>query len=96
MSRSQRIHIPGGTYYVVQRSGVDQRMFARPADYELFEKLLTLRLRIASSRVLLDAKLCAFGLADLRGPAWPHHADDHKCLCASSAEPNGTVRALLS
>lgn len=40
MPRRQRIHVPEGTYYVIQRGGRQTPVFARPEDYELFERLL--------------------------------------------------------
>ena len=45
MSRRQRLHIPHGTYYVVQRGSEHQPVFAAPADYTMFERLLTGALR---------------------------------------------------
>lgn len=40
MSRRQRLHVPGGTYYVVQQGSAHRPVFSGPDDYELFEQLL--------------------------------------------------------
>lgn len=51
MSRRQRLHVPGGTYYVVQQGSSRQPIFSRPNDYALFEHLLALTLRRTGARV---------------------------------------------
>lgn len=51
MSRSQRIHIDGGMYYVVQRGGRDRPLFRCPQDYGLFERRLSARLRAVGARL---------------------------------------------
>ena len=43
MSRRQRLHVPGGTYYVVQRGSTTRPIFSQHQDYQLFERLLALR-----------------------------------------------------
>ncbi len=40
MSRRQRLHIRGGTYYVVQHGNNYRPVFSQPEDYALFERLL--------------------------------------------------------
>ncbi len=40
MSRRSRLHVPGGVYYVVQRSNARQPIFTDEADYATFERLL--------------------------------------------------------
>jgi len=45
MSRRQRLHIPQGMYYVIQRGSEYQPVFSGPADYAMFERLLTGALR---------------------------------------------------
>ena len=45
MSRRQRLHVPRGTYYVVQRGSTHQPVFARQEDYPVFERLLAAGLR---------------------------------------------------
>lgn len=51
MSRRQRLHVPGGTYYVVQEGSPRQPIFSQPDDYALFEYLLALTLRRTGARV---------------------------------------------
>lgn len=51
MSRRQRLHVPGGTYYVVQRGSPNQPIFSRLEDYALFERLLATALRRTCARV---------------------------------------------
>jgi REP-associated tyrosine transposase len=51
MSRRQRLHIPGGVYYVLQRGSVHQPIFSQPDDYALFERLLATALRRTDARV---------------------------------------------
>jgi REP element-mobilizing transposase RayT len=41
MSRRSRLHVPGGVYYVVQRSNARQPIFSDEADYATFERLLS-------------------------------------------------------
>ena len=41
MSRRSRLHVPGGVYYVVQRSNARQPIFTDEADYATFERLLS-------------------------------------------------------
>jgi REP element-mobilizing transposase RayT len=41
MSRRSRLHVPGGIYYVVQRSNARQPVLIEEADYAIFEKLLS-------------------------------------------------------
>src|ERR1043165_1138380 len=41
MSRRSRLHVPGGVYYVVQRSYARQPIFTEEADYATFERLLS-------------------------------------------------------
>jgi REP element-mobilizing transposase RayT len=45
MSRRQRLHVPRGTYYVVQRGSAHQPIFSTPEDYSVFERLLAAGLR---------------------------------------------------
>jgi putative transposase len=51
MSRRQRLHVPGGTYYVVQHGSTNRPIFTQPGDYQLFERLLAAALRRTSARV---------------------------------------------
>lgn len=51
MSRRQRLHVPGGTYYVVQRGSTHQPIFSRLEDYSLFERLLATALRRTGAHV---------------------------------------------
>ena len=51
MSRRQRLHAPGGMYYVVQHGGFHRPIFSRSEDYSLFERLLATALRRTDSRV---------------------------------------------
>lgn len=51
MSRRQRLHIPGGVYYVLQRGRVHQPIFSQADDYALFERLLATALRRTDARV---------------------------------------------
>jgi putative transposase len=51
MSRRQRLHVPGGTYYVVQRGSSTRPIFAQQQDYQLFERLLATALRRTGSRL---------------------------------------------
>lgn len=50
MSRRQRLHVPGGTYYVVQHGSTNRPIFSQHDDYQLFERLLAATLRRTSSR----------------------------------------------
>jgi len=45
MSRRQRLHIPHALYHVIQRGSEHQPVFTAPADYAMFERLLTGALR---------------------------------------------------
>ena len=51
MSRRYRIHVPGGVYYVVQRSDLSQPIFTDAADYAIFERLLSTALARCRARV---------------------------------------------
>jgi putative transposase len=51
MSRRQRLHVPGGTYYVVQRGSTTRPIFTQQQDYQLFERLLATALRRTGSRL---------------------------------------------
>jgi putative transposase len=51
MSRRSRLHVPGGVYYVVQRSNANQPIFTDAADYAIFEKLLATMLARCRARV---------------------------------------------
>lgn len=51
MSRRQRLHVPGGTYYIVQQGSTHHPIFAQPEDYELFERLLAAALNRTDSRL---------------------------------------------
>lgn len=51
MSRRQRLHVPGGTYYIVQQGSMHQPIFAQPEDYRLFERLLAAALNRTDSRL---------------------------------------------
>lgn len=53
MPRRARLHMPGGVYYVIQRSSARQPIFSDEADYDLFESLLSNML--ARCRVRLHA-----------------------------------------
>lgn len=52
MSRRQRLHVPGGTYYIVQHGRPRQPIFSQPEDYALLERLLALTLKRTGARVL--------------------------------------------
>jgi putative transposase len=45
MSRPPRIHVPGGTYYLVQSGGAGHTIFSCPEDYEFLEQLVPAALR---------------------------------------------------
>jgi putative transposase len=49
MSRRLRLHVPGGTYYVVQTGAGGNPIFDRAEDYRLFEQLLAATLRCTRS-----------------------------------------------
>ena len=49
MSRRLRLHVPGGTYYVVQAGTSRDAIFRRPQDYRRFEHLLAAALRRTGS-----------------------------------------------
>lgn len=51
MSRRQRLHVPGGTYYVVQRGSTTRPIFSQQQDYPLFERLLATALRRTGARL---------------------------------------------
>jgi putative transposase len=51
MSRRQRLHVSGGTYYVVQHGNAHHPIFSQPEDYALFERLLATTLRRTNARV---------------------------------------------
>ena len=51
MSRRQRLHVPGGTYYVVQRGSRARPIFAQQQDYQHFERLLATALRRTGARL---------------------------------------------
>jgi putative transposase len=51
MSRRQRLHVPGGTYYVVQRGSTLRPIFSQQQDYQLFERLLATALRRTGARL---------------------------------------------
>ncbi|MGH8177846.1 MAG: transposase [Steroidobacter sp.] len=51
MSRRQRLYVPDGVYYVVQRGSAHQPIFSQPDDYPFFERLLAAALRRAGARV---------------------------------------------
>ena len=51
MSRRQRLHVPGGTYYIVQQGSAHQPVFSQPQDYQLFERLLAAALNRTESRL---------------------------------------------
>ncbi|HKT74932.1 MAG TPA: helix-turn-helix domain-containing protein [Steroidobacteraceae bacterium] len=50
MSRRSRLHVPGGIYYVVQRSGTRQSIFSDDSDYTSFEELLAIMLARCRTR----------------------------------------------
>lgn len=51
MSYRRRIHVPGGTYHVVQRGTKQRPIFSQPEDYELFESVLQAALRSTGARL---------------------------------------------
>lgn len=51
MSRRSRLHVPGGVYYVVQRSNARQPIFTDTADYAIFERLLATTVARCRARV---------------------------------------------
>ncbi len=51
MSRRQRLHIRGGTYYIVQRGNTYQPVFSKPEDYALFERLLAAAVSRTGTRI---------------------------------------------
>jgi REP element-mobilizing transposase RayT len=51
MSRRQRLHVAGGTYYVVQHGNAHHPIFSQSDDYALFERLLATGLRRTNARV---------------------------------------------
>src|SRR5262245_37822022 len=52
MSRRLRLHVAGGTYYVVQGDAGRGALFTRPEDHRVFERLLAAALRRTRSVVL--------------------------------------------
>jgi putative transposase len=52
MPRRQRIHVPGGTYYVVRRTHSAHPVFSQPDDYALFEGLLRAALKRTGAQLL--------------------------------------------
>lgn len=50
MSRPQRIHVPDGTYHVIQRN-IWRPIFGQPDDYAIYERLLRDALRRAGARL---------------------------------------------
>lgn len=52
MPRRQRIHVPGGTYYVVRRTHSTHPVFSQPQDYALFEDLLRAALKRTGAQLL--------------------------------------------
>jgi putative transposase len=52
MPRRQRIHVPGGTYYVVRRTHSPRPIFSRADDYSLLEGLLPAALRRTGAGLL--------------------------------------------
>lgn len=51
MPRPPRVHVPGGLYHVILRGNHQQAIFDLPADYHLFEDLLSRALRRYDARV---------------------------------------------
>src|SRR5690606_22603205 len=51
MKRRERIHIPGGVYYVVQEGGARRAICTKADDYVLFERLLAKALRRSDTLV---------------------------------------------
>jgi len=51
MPRQQRPHVPGGTYYIVQKGTASGPIFSQPDDYSAFERVLPGVLRRADARV---------------------------------------------
>jgi putative transposase len=51
MSYRQRIHVPGGTYHVVQRGTKQRPIFSQPDEYTLFESVLQAALRSTGARL---------------------------------------------
>ncbi|HUI60860.1 MAG TPA: transposase, partial [Steroidobacteraceae bacterium] len=51
MSRRARLHVAGGIYYVIQRSGGRQPIFADASHYAMFERLLAISLERCRARV---------------------------------------------
>lgn len=51
MSRRSRLHVPGGVYYVVQRSNARQPIFTDAADYAIFERLIGITVARCRARV---------------------------------------------
>src|ERR1044072_4303767 len=51
MSRRQRLHVPGGTYYVVQRGSTTRPISPQHQASHLFERLLATALRRTGARL---------------------------------------------
>jgi putative transposase len=51
MSRRQRLHVPGGTYYIVQHGSTLHPIFSQPEDYGLLERLLSATLNRTGARL---------------------------------------------
>lgn len=51
MSRRSRLHVPGGVYYIAQRSSSHQSIFSEPSDYADFERLLAVLLTRCRAKV---------------------------------------------
>lgn len=51
MPRRQRLHVPGGLYYLEQHNGPNQPLFLQCGDYDVFEQLLHAALERTASRV---------------------------------------------
>jgi putative transposase len=56
MSRRKRVHVDGGTYYVVQHGSAQQPVFAAPDDYADFVRMLASTL--SQTRATLHAYAC--------------------------------------
>lgn len=52
MPRRQRIHVPGGTYYVVRRTHLSSPVFAERGDYALIASLLPAALKRTGAQLL--------------------------------------------
>jgi REP element-mobilizing transposase RayT/transposase-like protein len=52
MPRRQRVHVPGGTYYILRRTHSPRPIFSQPEDYALIESLLPAVLRRTGANLL--------------------------------------------